>query len=664
VVAGVDAARCVSDLLPVPDLAIIAVPAAAVTGVVAECGTAGIPAAVVISAGFTEHDEAGARLQEQLLATARTHGMRIVGPNCLGVVSTRCGLNATFTDQMFAPGGIAIAAQSGGVGIAIAAESARRGAGVSAFVSMGNKVDVSSNDLLRAWADDVDTTVVMLYLESFGDPVRFARVARAVSRRKPIVAVKGGRTKPRRRGARSHTAAMADDQAVVDALFDHTGVLRVRTLEELVDVSLLFDHRGTIAGSRVAFIGNASGPLILGADTASDHELVVPELSAELRRQISELVPGAAATTNPIDLTSAMTAAQLAAVTALVARSGEVDACVLGIFDIDAAARPTSLAAVPVVGGVPIVVARTGLVERPDEPMPTYPTVDRATVAVAVAARRARWLATIAADDSVAPAISSTDPSALAAARQIVRDAHSTTGWLDPGHTFELISTAGVPVTPWRYVRTDVECTRAAVALDAPYVVKGDVDQLLHKSDDEAVILGLRDAEEVNEAYSDLAERFGDRLRGVVVQSQADAGVEIVVGVVRPPGFGPVVVVGAGGTDAELRHDRAVLIAPVTVAVATRAINGLQLAPLLHGYRGRPVLPVDQLADLVHRVSMLAAAVPELQQLDLNPVIVTPAGCTVVDALAAVTADAMSSGPLRGLRGHRSAVQHDLPGLV
>ena len=391
VAGGIQSVSRISELDAVPDLAIIAVPASATVDVVDECGRAGVAAAVVISSGFAEQDDAGRQRQDELLAVARSHGMRIVGPNCLGVVSTRCGLNATFTAQRFLPGGIAVAAQSGGVGIAIAAEAEQRHAGISAFVSMGNKVDVSSNDLLRLWADDDDTRVALLYLESFGDPVRFARVARAVSRRMPIVALKAGRTQPGRRAAQSHTAALATDDIVVDALFAHTGVIRARTLEELIDVGLLLDRQPAPAGSRVALIGNAGGPLILGADIAADRALVVPELSEGLRATIADLVPAAAATANPVDLTSAMDGGQLAAVTRAIAGSGEVDACIVVVVAVDessdrlAAALPNGL-------DVPIAVARTG---SANGELPTYPSAERAAVAVALAAQRARWLSTL-----------------------------------------------------------------------------------------------------------------------------------------------------------------------------------------------------------------------------------------------------------------------------
>ncbi len=236
---GVPAVRHVGELDTVPDLAIVAVRAAAVCSVIEECGRAGVAAAIIISSGFAEVGQRGVQLQHQALAMARAHGMRLLGPNCLGVVSTGCGLNATFTDQPFRMGRLAIAAQSGGVGIAVGAEAARRGAGVSSFVSLGNRADVGVSDLLRLWADDEATGAVLLYLESVGDPTHFARVARAVSRRKPIVALKGGRSPAGRRAAGSQTAAVASDQLGVDALLEGAGVIRARNLEELVDIGLL-----------------------------------------------------------------------------------------------------------------------------------------------------------------------------------------------------------------------------------------------------------------------------------------------------------------------------------------------------------------------------------------------------------------------------------------
>ena len=378
----IDAVRALSELDEVPDLAIVAVPAASVADAVEECGTAGVRTAVVTSAGFAELDADGAKMQDDVLAAARRHGMRLVGPNCVGVVSTSCGLNATYTSQEFQPGGIAIASQSGGVGIAIAAEAQRRHAGLSSFVSMGNKADVSGNDLLRLWADDGTTDVILLYLESFGDPVRFARVARAVSQRKPVVALKSGGTAPGSRGARSHTAALASDQVVVDALFAHTGVIRARTLEELIDVGLLLDRQPPPAGRRVALIGNAGGPLVLGADAADADGLDVPILSAPLRAELTRLVPAAASTLNPVDLGPGVTADLVAAVVEAIGRTGEVDACIVVFVDLgerrDLEVVATLVAALAL-DRVPIALSLIGTADRGGSgSLPTFPTPERA----------------------------------------------------------------------------------------------------------------------------------------------------------------------------------------------------------------------------------------------------------------------------------------------
>ena len=234
----------------------------------------------------------------------------------------------------------------------------------------------------------------------------------------------------------------------------------------------------------------------------------------------------------------------------------------------------------------------------------------------------------------------------------MVRSGDTSDGWLGPAVAFELVASVGIPVAPWQYVRSALACADAATRIGAPCVVKGDVERVLHKLDEGAVVLGIANADAAAAAYGDLVRRFGDRLRGAIVQAQVMPGLELLVGVARHPGFGPVVLVGAGGTEAELRNDLAVLVAPVSTTAATRAINRLRLAPLLHGYRGRDPLPVDRVADVVHRVSLMAVAIPELEQLDLNPVIVDTAGCVVVDARASLIDDVAPVLPLRGMRGH------------
>lgn len=652
-IGGVPAVTRVADLDAVPELAVIVVPAANVVSVVDECGRSGIAAVVVISAGFAEIGGDGVDRERELLATARRHGMRVLGPNCLGIVSTSVGLDATFMRQSMLPGPIAIASQSGGVGIVLAAEASRRGLGVSSFVSLGNKVDVSGNDLLRYWADDPSTAVVLMYLESIGDPRRFARIARAVSRRLPVVALKSGRTEAGKRGARSHTAALATDDVAVDALFAHTGVIRADTLDQLLDVGALLAGQPAPAGRRVALIGNTGGPLVLAADAASATGLDVVQLSAALQQRLRAIVPDAASTTNPVDLLATVTAESVLTVLGEIAASGEVDACAVVSVNLDGVqTTPLQLdwshSAVPAVAVLLGGLSSTGS-------MPTYPTPERATDALGLAVTRGVWLAA-ACDEHVAE----TDVDLLRLRREVrqwtalaVPAPGREAAWLAPASTFALLETLRIPMTPWAIGGSGRECARHAERLGFPCVLKADVDGLVHKSDEGAVVVGVATAAAVRRVVSGFRHRFGERLRHVVVQRQADPGVEILIGAVRDPAIGPLVVVAAGGTEAELLHDRTVLLAPVTNARARWALEQLRLYPLLCGFRGRPAIPIEPLADVIERIGLLMVTVPEITELDLNPLIASRNGCVAVDARVAVAPHVVD--PLRAMRQSRHA---------
>jgi acyl-CoA synthetase (NDP forming)/GNAT superfamily N-acetyltransferase len=588
-VGGVEARRSVGDLDEIPDLALIVVPAAAVADVVEQCGEAGVRCAVVISAGFAETGGAGAVLQEELLAAARRYGMRLVGPNSLGVVASACGLDATITGQRFAAGGIAIASQSGGVSIAVAAEVERRGAGVSSFVSMGNKADVSGNDLLRLWADDDRTSVILLYLESFGDPVRFGRIARAVSRRKPVVALKGGQAAPvATAGSRSSSAVLLGKTGAVGALFSHTGVIRARTMEELIDIGLLLDRQPPPRGARVAVVGNAGGPVTLGGDAAEEAGAVVPPVSTQLEGSLRSLVPDASSCTNPIDLGAAVDAERLADAVRMIAMSGEFDACVVVAVELGELNVSEAVTALDELADVDVTISLCIIGGRAPASgvMPIFPTPERAAAALGLAAGRASWLAATANESARA----TVDSAPLLAARAIARRSagpHGTTTWLRRTKSLEIVEAAGVPVAG----------------------------------------------------------------TGTVAGESIGAALQLLVGGVRDPALGPYLVIGAGGEEVELRADRAVLVAPIGAFEARSAIERLQLAPLFHGYQGRPRLPVDDVVELVVRVGLLMAAIPEIDQLDLNPVIVTPAGCAAVDALIGLSTPRSPIIPTRGLRG-------------
>ena len=646
---GVAAVRSVAELEGTPDLAVVAVPAAGVLGVIEDCGRIGVPAAVVISAGFAEGDGDGGDRERVLVDTARRYGMRIVGPNCLGVVSSQSALNATFMRQGLAPGPIAIASQSGGVGIVLATEAARRQLGVSAFVSLGNKVDVSGNDLLRYWADDPATSVVLMYMESIGDPRRFARIARAVSERLPVVALKSGRSEAGRRGARSHTAALATDEASVEALFAHTGVLRANTLDQLLDIGALLATQPASGGRRVALVGNAGGPLILAADAASVNGLEVVELSAALQERIRAIVPDAAATANPVDLLATATTAGSLAVLSEIAESGEVDACALVAVSLDGdrpAGEPQRFDwSHPTVPGVAVLLGGMAGIGT----MPQFPTPERAMDALGRAAERGQWLEFVATEQVSDAGIDLLD------LRRRVRTQTPWDGspeWLDPTATFELLAAAGVPVAPWAVGRDADECVAHADRIGYPCVLKADVEGVVHKVDAGAVVLDIAGPEDVRREVERFERAFGERLRRVLVQRQAAPGVEMLIGAVRDPAVGPLVVVGSGGTQAELIGDRTVLIAPVSDQRAQWAIERLRMYPLLTGFRGKPTVPIDPLVDITRRIGLLVAAVPEVAELDLNPVIASADGCVVVDARISVAHQTQQ--PLRALRVPRS----------
>jgi acetate---CoA ligase (ADP-forming) len=630
-VAGVRAYGSIAEIPDPIDLAVICLPAGGVLAAAEEALRKGVTALCVISAGFAEVGSDGAERQERLLAVVRAHGARLVGPNCLGIAVPALGLNATFAPRALPAGRIAFSSQSGALGLALLEKAAERGLGFSAFVSIGNKADVSSNDLLEWWEEDEATDVVLLYLESFGNPRKFARVAGRLARTKPIVALKAGTSLAGARAASSHTAALAGSEAAVDALFRRAGVVRARNLEELVDVATLLSSQPLPEGRRVAVLTNAGGLGILCADACEAAELELPALTDETTSALSQVLPTEASVANPVDLLGSATGATYADALPLVLRDPGVDAVIVlfvppvvaGAGEVAAAIRSAlehERTSKPVLA---VVVSADGTPESlrtAGSPVATFPYPESAAHALGLAAARAEWLRQPAGTVSAPEGIDRT------AARRAVDEALATTddAWLEPAAARALLTAYGIPVVPERLAADANEALAAAREIGGPVVVKTAAPGA-HKTETGGIALNLETDDEIRAAV----ERIGSP---VLVQAMIGGGTELLAGVVQDPLFGPLVAFGPGGVLAELIGGAEFRIAPLTDLDAEQLVHGGKAGRLVHGFRGAEPADAAALVALVEGLSQLAVDLPEVAELDLNPVIARASGCVAVDA--------------------------------
>jgi len=643
VVQSLPAYRSMRDVPGRVELAIVAVPAEEVVGAARDCAAAGVRSLLVISSGFAETGAEGAARQHELLEVCRDAGIRIIGPNCLGVLNTspRVRLNATFAPPAAVPGGVGFMSQSGGLGIAIVEAASRLGVGLSSFVSVGNKSDLSGNDFLQYWEQDEDTKLAMLYLESFGNPRKFARVARRVSTTKPVLAVKSGRSAAGARATSSHTGAMLSASDVtVDALFEQAGVIRTDTMHELFDVAALLSAQPVPRGDRVVIVTNGGGPGILCADACQAAGVEVAELPGDVRAQLAEFLPASAALGNPVDMiatasaddyrrtlqtladTDACDAIITIFVPALVTTAAEVAAAVRDFTQ--ANPEMTTASVFMVSGGVPAEVSSE------EAHVPGYEFPEDAARAVALAARHARWRAT---DVGSLPTFH--DLRTVEAAAIISKELAGDEAWLSPACVAQLFDCYGLPLIETRVVGDAEEAVAAAAELGGPVALKASAPGLVHKTDAGGVRLGLDGADAVRAAADDIERAVtgaGYRIDGLVVQPMAPVGVELIVGVVHDHSFGPVLACGAGGTAAELVSDVAVRITPVTDLEAREMVRSLRTFPLLDGYRGAPRCDLAAIEDVLLRVSAMVEAHPEIVELDCNPLIAGADGVVIVDA--------------------------------
>jgi acyl-CoA synthetase (NDP forming)/GNAT superfamily N-acetyltransferase len=634
--------RCLSSALDLPepaDLAVIAVPADSVLGVAEQCGQRGVRSLVVITSGLD------AAACADLLAACRRHGMRLVGPNCFGVAVPAIGLDATFAASHPRPGVAGLVMQSGGLGFAMVDQLSRLGIGISTFASVGNKLDVSSNDLLMWWEHDGVTKLAVLYIESFGNPRKFARTARRVGAAMPVLAVQAGRSAAGQRAAASHTAAVATPLVSREALFEQAGVIAVPGFGDLVETTALLATQPVPAGRTVAIVSNIGGAGVLAADACTELGLTVHRPHALTSRRLRALVPASGAISGPVDVTAAISAEKFRQCLELLAADDEVDAMIAIVLPTGAtgdlvAAIQQAQVRVPIAA---VVLNQSESVRLLPGQIPAYGYPEAAAAAVARAARYGAWRNEPRGQLPGFTDIRAEDARALV--RSFVRQSG---GWMPPDLTAELLRCYGIPLTELTGAGSEDEAVAAAAA--GPVVLKADVPGLVHKTDAGAVELDLRTEADVRAAYRRLTGRFGDKLRRVLVQPMITGGTEVIIGVADDHMFGPLVVFGLGGVATEVLADHAARLTPLTDTDADKLIGSIRSAPLLFGHRGTPAADLGALRDVLLRVSRLADDLPEVTELDLNPVIARPDGVQVVDARIKAAPYAAQDPFLRKLR--------------
>jgi len=630
------------------DLGIICAAAAQVPGLVRECGEAGIRGLIVVSAGFRETGPAGRALEESILTEARRFdGLRILGPNCLGIISPGLPLNASFAGAMPRPGHVAFVSQSGALCTSVLDWAAEEKLGFSHFISTGNMLDVDFGDLIDYLGEDETTNSILLYIESISDARKFMTAARAFARMKPIVAYKAGRFAESAAAAASHTGALAGEDAVYDAAFERMGVARVFDIGEIFDCADLVGRPKVPKGPRLAILTNAGGPGVMATDALVAAGGVLARLSDATLGELDASLPPHWSRRNPVDVLGDAKSKLVAKAAQIVLRDPGVDA-LLVIVTPQAMTNPTAVAkeicAQAASTPKPVLAAwlggaamREGTNLLNEAGIPAFPTPEqavRAFMTLVSYARNLEILYETPKDISVGFPVDRKDLRAKFAG--VLK---GTEGALSEAQSKELLSSYGIPVTSPVAAATADEAVRASETSGYPVVLKILSPDITHKTDIGGVALDLGDAGAVRSAYAAMMETVsrkapGARLAGVTVQRmiRAGDGVEMILGVKKDATFGTVVMAGMGGTAAEIYGDRTIGFPPLNERLARRMLDGLRMRPLLHGYRGRPAAAMDKLVEALVRLSYLAADFPEIAELDINPLLVTSEGVIALDA--------------------------------
>jgi acetyl coenzyme A synthetase (ADP forming)-like protein len=625
--------KCYPSVQAIPDpidLAVILVPRLKVEGVVKECIAKGVRGLIVITAGFSEIGEEGAERERRLRDLVRAAGIRMIGPNCMGVINTSpdMSLDATFSPTPAQAGSIGFVSQSGALGVAILNVAQDLGIGLTQFVSMGNKADVSGNDLLEHWEDDPATKVICMYLESFGNPRRFTEIAKRVSRKKPILVVKSGRTAEGARAASSHTGAMAGADVTVSALLDQCGVLRANTIEELFDICRALVRCPLPDGNRVGIVTNAGGPAIMATDACVSVGLRMAELSDTTRQTLRGFLPAEASVNNPVDMIASADAQAYSRTLAAVLDDPGVDmAMVINVTPV--LASPHDI--LEVIGEVsrtrskPVLAVMMATDEfyesvkhTPDLP-PVYRFPEPAARVFLLLSRYGAWVRRPA--EPQAPGFETDD----AQVKEIL--GRCPDGYLEPADAFRVLDLYGIPLARWRRVDTMEEAVAAAQEIGFPVVLKAVAPDLVHKSEAGAVRVDLRDEQDLAEALKEASEsvnRAGHRIEGWLVQEMAKGGHEVIFGITTDPRYGPLLMFGLGGKYVEVFQDVRFGVLPLAPVDAHDMVRGIRGIKLLEGVRGEAGADLDLLAEILLRLGQLAQRHPRIREVDINPFLAGP----------------------------------------
>jgi acetate---CoA ligase (ADP-forming) len=628
--------------LPEPvDLAVVAVPCRHVLEVAKQCGERGIGGLVVISAGFKEVGNNA--LERELLDITRKFGMRMVGPNCMGVLNTAAevSMNATFAPIMPPTGSVGFVSQSGAMGLSVLDYAKEYGIGIAQFVSVGNKPDVSGNDLLMHWADDASVEVILMYVENFGNPVRFLEIASAITRKKPIIILKSGHSVSGARAAVSHTGALAASDELVDALIEQAGALRARSMEALFDMAIAFTARTRPRSARTAVLTNSGGPGILAADALEANGLQLPELAPETIAKLKTLLPPEASFRNPLDMIASARPADYRSALQTLLSDPSVDSALaifvppMGVRQQDVAeavaAAATQDRAKPVYA---VLMARNGLPEGRAElhsaGIPAYVFPESAARGLAATVKhelmRQRCI-------EPAPAVTVDANTAKLILARVRKEGRERLSQME---SVELVRAYGIDSICSRVARNRDDAITAAGELKLPLAMKVVAAAIEHKTDVGGVRLNIRNAEEAGAAFDEMiaqvsSARPGVTIDGVLLQTMVDPGVELIIGAVRDPLFGAAIMVGAGGTLVELLKDVVFRFAPLSLTDAAGMLNQLRSRALLDGYRGRAPVARTAITNALLRVSRLMQDFPHIVELDINPLVAGATGALAVD---------------------------------